>query len=108
MLYMAMYMYRFPVGHRVGVGFPEGRVLLPFYADLAGRPTFTVLRCIRAANFYRVYHITKFCSRRAVARLHTKCAPATMLDVACDGRPRRSSIVHIHGAASPSLPWRNG
>ena len=40
--------------HRVGVGFLKVGVLLPFYADLARKPTFTILHRVRAANFYRV------------------------------------------------------
>ena len=39
--------------HRVGVGFPEGRGLLPFYADPGREATFTVLQRFQAANFYR-------------------------------------------------------
>ena len=36
----------------MGVRFPEGRKLLPFYADPGEKPTFTILPPISLVNFY--------------------------------------------------------
>jgi hypothetical protein len=54
-----------PRGHRVGVRFSGGRVLLPFYADLARKPTFTVLRRFERPIFTELPFYTKFCLRVA-------------------------------------------
>ena len=61
----------------MGVGFPEGRELLPFYTDLVGRAAFTILCQIMAGHFYHFIpdqnfasaHHPRCCARIAVMEM---------------------------------------
>ena len=54
--------------HRVGVRFPEGRGLLPFYADFAETAAFTVLRQFQA-------YTAQFLLRARCGRHHAISCP---------------------------------
>jgi hypothetical protein len=65
--------------HKVGVGFSGGRGLLPFYADLATKPTFTVLRRFERPTFTELpfYQILPRRAARALhSHMHTVTAPS--------------------------------
>ena len=64
----------------MGVGFLEGPGLLPFYADLAGKGTFTVLRRFPDGHFYRFTYRTltqNFAPGALRGRPHTPHADAS-------------------------------
>ena len=59
-----------PRAHRVGVRFPRGRTLLPFYADFAEDPTFTILLGFWRLNFYHFTIPPKISLQRAARAGH--------------------------------------
>ena len=76
--------------HSLGVEFPRGRTLLPFYAVSAEDPTFTVLLGFWWLHFYQFTTPPKISLRRAGARWSLASTGTAVPTLACLS-PHRSS-----------------
>ena len=100
--------------HRVGVRFPEGRELLPFYTDPGEKPTFTILPPISVVNFYALLPPTAkfspgalrapFGSPHTVTSTHPIDAPTPMAHTAAAARGRYVHRHHCRGALITPRP----
>ena len=78
--------YKPRIRHSLGVEFPRGRTLLPFYAVSAEDPTFTVLLGFWWLHFYQFTTPPKISLRRAGARWSLASTGTAVPTLACLSR----------------------